>query len=93
MEERGLIERVKDCFTIEDAWHALGLEGTPAKSCHCPWLPDKRRSFSVFNEKRRWHHFSSGDGGDVIDFVKAAANLPTADAVHGPGWWRMNPAR
>lgn len=81
MEQRGLIERVKDCFTIEDAWHALGLEGTPAKSCRCPWRDDRRASFSVWADGRRWHDHASGAGGDVIDFVKEAADLPTADAV------------
>jgi hypothetical protein len=81
MEERGLIERVKNCFTIEDAWHALGLEGNPAKSCRCPWRDDRRPSFSVFSDARRWHDHSSGEGGDVIDFTKTAANLSTADAV------------
>jgi hypothetical protein len=79
--ERGLIERVKDCFTIEDAWHALSLDGRPAKSCRCPWRDDRRPSFSIFAEGRRWFDHSSGEGGDVVDFVKAAVDLPTADAV------------
>ena len=79
--ERGLIERVKDCFTIADAWHALGLEGRPAKSCRTPWRDDRRPSFSVFAESRRWFDHSSGEGGDVVDFVKAAADLDTAAAV------------
>lgn len=76
-----MIEEVKEHFTVADAWHALGLPGTPAKCCRIPWADDRRPSFSVFDDGRRWFNHRDGEGGDVIDFVKAAAELDTAGAV------------
>lgn len=79
--ERTLIEQIKGALTIADVWHALALPGAPAKCCRCPWREDRRPSFSVFSESRRWHDHASGEGGDVLDFVKQAAQLTTAEAV------------
>lgn len=79
--DRTLIEQIKGSLTVADAWHALALPGAPAKCCRSPWREDRRPSFSVFDEARRWHDHSTGQGGDVVDFVKEAAQLTTAEAV------------
>ena len=79
--DRTLIEQIKGALTVAQAWHALALPGAPAKCCRTPWREDRRPSFSVFDESRRWHDHSTGQGGDVVDFVKEAAQLTTTEAV------------
>ena len=80
--DKTLIQRIKDTFTIADAWQALALPGTPARSCRIPWAEkDRRPSFSVFQENRRWFNHRDGTGGDVLDFVREATGMETAEAV------------
>jgi hypothetical protein len=79
--DRDLIERVKDAFTIPDAWQALRLPGEPRASCRVPWRDDKRASLGLFADGRRWHDHSKGEGGDVIAFVREATGLSFAEAL------------
>ena len=82
MTDRTLIDQSKDAFTVAEAWHALALPGTPARCCRIPWAEkDRRPSFSVFQDGRRWFNHRDGTGGDVLDFVKEATGMSTADAV------------
>lgn len=76
MTDRTLIDQIKDAFTVADAWHALALPGTPARCCRIPWAEkDRRPSFSVFQDGRRWFNHRDGTGGDVLDFVKEATGM------------------
>lgn len=60
---------IKASYTITMAWRDLGLEGDPARSCKSPIRVDRRASFSVFDEGRRFKDHADGSTGDVIDFV------------------------
>jgi hypothetical protein len=62
----------KEKYTIPDIWKIFGLEGEPKKSCKSPFREDRRPSFSIYADGRRWVDHSTGDGGDVIEFIKHA---------------------
>lgn len=47
----------------------------------CPFHPDKSPSFCVNPDLGRWHCFSEGRGGDVIDFVMESYHLSFKDAL------------
>ena len=75
------LEQAKARFTIADAWPALGLPGTPAKSCRSPFREERKPSFSVFDNGTRWRDFGSAEAGDVVDFVARARNCDARDAA------------
>lgn len=80
------IDRLKEAYRIGAAWRDLGLPGEPAKTCRSPFGAEHKHgdanpSFSVFAEGTRWKDFSTGAGGDVIDFVAKALAADTATAL------------
>lgn len=74
------IKEAKESLTIVDIWHMLGLPGQPSKSCKSPFRRDKKPSFSVYDDGRRWKDFSTDEGGDVIDFIAKAKGISTGEA-------------
>ena len=75
------LERAKASITIADAWAALGLPGTPGKSCRSPFREESNASFSIFDNGTRWKDFGSAESGDVVDFVGRARNCDARDAA------------
>ena len=47
----------------------------------CPFHPEKQASFTVSPDKQLFHCFSCKAGGNVIQFIMQAENLPFSDAV------------
>lgn len=74
-------ERLRESYRIPDAWLDLGLEDTPSQSCSCPWREDRKPSFSVFDDGRRFKDFSTDEAGDVFAFVMLALDISFKDAV------------
>jgi len=79
--ERPSLAKLKEQITIPIVWHRLGLRGIPTKSCQSPFRKDDSPSFSVYACGKRWKDFSTGEGGDVIDFIATAAGLNLKEAV------------
>lgn len=75
------IEAARERFTIPELWETLNLPGQPGKSCHSPFRDEKTPSFSVFNDGQKWKDFSTGEGGDSVDFIAAALSLNASDAA------------
>lgn len=75
------IDELKARLTIPDVWRLLQLPGKPGKSCAAPTRPDKKPSFSVFDDGRRWKDHASGEGGDVLDFIALAMKCGNAEAI------------
>ncbi|MBL9146167.1 MAG: hypothetical protein JNM99_20970 [Verrucomicrobiaceae bacterium] len=75
------IEEIKARLTIPDVWRILQLPGAPGKSCASPFRPDKKPSFSVFDDERRFRDHATGEGGTVIDFIQLALNAPLDGAL------------
>ncbi len=74
IRERDLFAEARERFTITDLWSVLGLEGTPRPSCRSPFREDRSASFSIFASGRAWHDHATGEGGDVIEFLRVALN-------------------
>ena len=67
-----LFAEARDKFTIGDAWHLLGLDGEPRASCKSPFREDRSPSFSIHSDGKAWHDHATGDGGDVVEFIRFA---------------------
>jgi hypothetical protein len=59
-------------ITIPDAWEMLGLDGEPKPSCKSPFREDRSPSFSIHSEGKAFKDHATGDGGDVIEFIRLA---------------------
>jgi hypothetical protein len=68
-------------LTIYDVWHMLGLEGKPGKTCRSPFRNDRNPSFSIYENGRKWHDFTTGEDGDAADFCAKARDLSREDGA------------
>lgn len=64
----------KDRYTISDIWNILKLPFSPGKSCYSPFRDETRPSFSVYDNGYKFKDHGTGEGGDVIEFIKLAFN-------------------
>jgi hypothetical protein len=62
----------RDKITIADAWSMLGLSGLPKPSCKSPFREDKSPSFSIHADGRAFKDHATGEGGDVVEFIRLA---------------------
>jgi hypothetical protein len=70
-----MIEEAKQRLRIPDLWHRLDLPGEPKVSCRSPFREDRNPSFSVSRDGLLFNDFTSGTGGDAIDFLQLATGL------------------
>lgn len=75
------ISEIKQRLTIPEAWHMLGLPGEPGPCVPSCFREDRHPSLSIYEEGRRWKDHATGAGGDVVDFIAAALQCSTADAI------------
>ena len=80
-KNRDQLDAAKARLTIPDAWRALSLPGEPLRHCCSPFREDRHPSFSIFADGRGWHDFATGEGGDVVSFVKSATGSTDAEAI------------
>jgi len=59
-------------ITIFDAWEMLGLNGEPKTTCKSPFREDRSPSFSIHSKGKAFKDHATGDGGDVIEFIRLA---------------------
>ena len=74
------LAETKQRLRIPDLWRILDLPGTPSKSCRCPWREDNKPSFSVSDDGMLWNDFTTGTGGDAVDFLRLATGLSEKEA-------------
>jgi hypothetical protein len=75
------IEELKSKWSIDSIWRLLGLPGEPRRDCCSPFREERKASFSIYEDGKRWKDHGSGEGGDIIDLIAAALKLKTADAI------------
>jgi len=73
-------EEAKERLTIFDLWRHFELAGKPGKS---PFREDHNASFSVSEDKRLWNDFTTGKGGDPMDFLQEANYAPQPATKEG----------
>jgi hypothetical protein len=71
-EREDIFSAAVAAFSIADAWRMLGYEGEPKRACKSPFREDRTPSFSIHNDGKSWKDHATGDGGDVVEFVKLA---------------------
>ena len=81
LRSRDQLDAAKARVRIADAWRALGLPGEPLRTCCSPFREDRHPSFSIFADGRGWNDFATGEGGDVVSFVKCATGSTDAEAI------------
>lgn len=69
---RDLFTEAREAYTIPDAWQMLRLPGEPKASCKSPFRDEASPSFTIFAEGKAWKDHGTGDGGDVIEFIRHA---------------------
>lgn len=74
-------ETVKANIDIVDAARRYGLQVVRGGKAHCPLHTDKTPSLSFYKDNSRFHCFSCGASGDVIDLVGMLLNLTAVDTV------------
>ena len=74
------LEEAKRRIRVPELWRHFGFPGDPAPSCRCPWREDRKPSFSVHESGELWNDFSTGEGGDAVDFLRHASGLSAGDA-------------
>jgi hypothetical protein len=67
-----LFAEAREKYSIADAWHLLGLDGEPKSSCKSPFREDRSPSFSIHSSGKAWTDHATGDGGDVVEFIRFA---------------------
>jgi len=67
------LQAAKERLSIPAVGAMMFPDWKPGKACRCPWRDDRKPSFSVYEDGRKWKDFASGAGGDVADFLAAAS--------------------
>ena len=67
-----LFAEARAAYTIPDAWQMLRLPGEPKASCKSPFRDERSPSFTIFDNGRAWKDHGTGDGGDVVEFIRHA---------------------
>ncbi|WP_193212000.1 CHC2 zinc finger domain-containing protein [Luteolibacter marinus] len=71
-EPHDLFAEARERYTIFDLWQTLRLPGEPRRSCNSPFREERTPSFSIFDDGKAFKDHGSGEGGDVIEFIRVA---------------------
>lgn len=72
---------INQAVTALELFRFYGFEVNTAGFCRSPFADnDNTPSLKVYGGTRGWHDFSSGKGGDVIDFVREYFGLSFTEA-------------
>jgi hypothetical protein len=62
----------REKYSVPDAWVMLRLSGEPRRTCCSPFREDRHPSFSIHSDGKAWTDHATGEGGDVIEFIRHA---------------------
>ncbi len=79
-KETDLIKQKLDLVEFIRSYLALYPAGKNFKAL-CPFHPEKTPSFIVSPERRTWHCFGCGEGGDIFQFIMKYENLEFPEAL------------
>lgn len=75
------LQKAKHQITIPILAAELFPSWEPRKSCKSPFRQERNPSFSVFDDGRRWKDFTTGEGGDIVDFLAKAKGFDRSSAA------------
>jgi hypothetical protein len=66
---------IRNAYFVSMAWQDEGF-ASPQNyaSCRSPFREDRRPSFSIYDDGRKWKDHGSGEAGSIFDFVAKANN-------------------
>jgi DNA primase len=67
-----IFAEAREKYTIPDLWQMLRLPGEPRATCKSPFRDERTPSFSIFDNGKAWKDHATGEGGDVVEFIKHA---------------------
>ena len=69
-----IFDDIRENYSIPQAWAALGLPGEAKESGNqrSPFRDERHPSFTIHDNQRKWKDHGTGEGGDVIEFIKVA---------------------
>jgi hypothetical protein len=67
-----LFAEAREAYKIGDVWQMLRLPGEPKASCRSPFRDERSPSFAIFDNGKAWKDHGTGDGGDVVEFIRHA---------------------
>ena len=70
-----------DIVTVVESYTELKRAGHNYQTRENPLREEKTASLYIYTDTQRWFDFGSGEGGDIVDFIKKAEDLNTKDAV------------
>jgi hypothetical protein len=70
--QRDLFAEAREKYSIADVWEMFRLPGEPKPSCKSPFREDRSPSFSIHGGGKAWTDHATGDGGDVVEFIRHA---------------------
>ncbi len=70
-----------DILDVVESYIPLKKSGGQYLALENPLREEKTPSLRIYPETQSWYDFGSGEGGDVIDFVKNIEHIETKDAV------------
>src|SRR4051812_37789810 len=77
----GPLQLAKELVTIPVLGRHLFPNWQAGRTCHSPFRQDRHKSFSVFDEDRRWKDHAESTGGDAVDFLARAKGLSLSEAA------------
>ena len=78
------VQEAKRRLPLPALMHQFGLGEHAKSSGHCPFHPDKKKSFSVFREGERWFwkcHGECGESGDEPAFLAKHKGISIGAAI------------
>jgi DNA primase len=79
------IETLKQTVNILDvveSYAPLKKSGGQYLALENPLRDEKTPSLRIYEDTQSWYDFGSGEGGDIIDFIKAAEDIDTKMAIN-----------
>lgn len=73
-------DEIKRVVPARELFEFYGFTINRSGFCRSPFANDSSPSLKVYSGQRGWHDFSSGNGGDIIDFVREYFGLGFVDA-------------
>jgi len=71
----------KESLDIADVAQRYGVHVVRGNKAHCPFHADRTPSLSFYDSNRKFHCFSCGAHGDVIDLVQILLNVSSKEAL------------
>lgn len=75
------IKNTSDITEVVSRYTELKRQGGKLQAVVNPLREERTSSFFIYEDTQKYHDFGTGEGGDIVDFIKAVEKLDTNEAV------------